>query len=65
MAELFGGLLSFENQKDLDEFVENFDKESSIKIIEVALNYVQGNGGFNIEESYTLYKCIAKLKEKT
>lgn len=63
MNEMFGGLLSFENQEKLTNFVNNSDKQIAIKVIESAIVYCQQNGMFSLEESFVLYNMLNKLKE--
>ena len=61
--EIFGGLLQFETNQQLNEFIESIDKEMSIKLIELSIDYIMKNGLFTLEESYCLYKSINKLRE--
>lgn len=63
MNEMFGGLLSFENEEKLNNFVTNTDKNVATKIIELAITYCQEQGMFSLEESFLLYKMLNKLKE--
>lgn len=64
MNEMFGGLLSFENQEKLTSFVKNADKDIATKVIESAITYCQQEGMFSLEESFVLYNMLNKLKEK-
>jgi len=63
MESIFGGLIEFDSQKELDEYVENLDIIGAIQIIEKQIEYVASHGGFTIVESHVLYKCLIKLKE--
>ncbi len=63
MENLFNGLFQFETQKQFDDFMQNIDKKSAIKILELSIINNQQNGIYSLEESYCLYKCISKLKE--
>lgn len=63
MKTMFDGLFEFESENDLNLFVDGMDKNSSMKILEMAFEYGQKNGLFTIQESYCLYKCFTKLKE--
>ena len=63
MKTMFDGLFDFEHESDLDFFVENMDKRSSVKIIEIAIEYGQKKGLYSLQESHCLYKCLTKLKE--
>lgn len=63
MGEIFGGLLEFDNQEKLTNFVNNADKVMATKVIESALTYCQENGMFSLEESFVLYTMLNKLKE--
>jgi len=60
---MFDGLFEFESESDLDFFVDKMDKKSSIKIIEIVIEYGQKKGLYSLQESYCLYKCLTKLKE--
>mgnify|MGYP003349768849 CR=1 FL=1 len=63
MESIFGGLFDFDNGGSVTEFIENIDKTSAIKIIEMAILNIQQQGGFTLLESHCLYKCLSKLKE--
>ena len=63
MESIFGGLIEFDSQKELNEYVENLDVFSATQIIEKQIEYVASHGGFTIVESHVLYKCLTKLKE--
>lgn len=61
--QIFGGLIEFENEEKLTEFIESMDKSTAIKIIELTINYGLKNGLYNLDESYCLHKSISKIKE--
>jgi hypothetical protein len=61
--EIFGGLLPIENSEQLEGFINELDKNLSLKIIELCILHCQENGVFTMEESYLLYKSLTKLKE--
>jgi hypothetical protein len=63
MESIFGGLIEFDSQKELNEYMENLDVLSATQIIEKQIEYVASHGGFTIVESHVLYKCLIKLKE--
>ncbi len=63
MESIFGGLIEFDSQKELNEYMENLDVHSATQIIEKQIEYVASHGGFTIVESHVLYKCLIKLKE--
>ena len=63
MESIFGGLIEFDNQKELNEYMENLDINHAIQIVEKQIEYVASHGGFTIVESHVLYKCLNKLKE--
>ena len=63
MKTMFDGLFEFESEDDLVLFTINMDKQSSIKILELAIEYGQKKGLYSIQESYCLYNCLLKLKE--
>jgi hypothetical protein len=63
MESIFGGLIEFDSQKELNEYMENLDVLSATQIIEKQIEYVASHSGFTIVESHVLYKCLIKLKE--
>ena len=63
MESIFGGLIEFDSQKELNEFVEDLDTKNAIQIIEKQIDYIASHGSFTIVESHVLYKCLNKLKE--
>jgi hypothetical protein len=63
MESIFGSLIEFDSQKELNEYMENLDVLSATQIIEKQIEYVASHGGFTIVESHVLYKCLIKLKE--
>ena len=63
MKTLFDGLLEFESYNELEKSLDTMDKDFAIKIIDLALTYIQKNGGFSFEESHCIYKCLNKIKE--
>ena len=62
MKTLFGGLIEFENQLKLTEFLKNMDNKTSMKIIEGALEHGMKNGLFDLTEACCLYTAINKIK---
>lgn len=62
MKAIFGGLLEFEDNTKLGEFIETIDEKTSIKIIENAMEYSMKNGIYSLEEAFCLYKCLLKIK---
>ena len=63
MKEIFGGLIEFESQSKLVEFSESIDKNGSIKVIEMSIEYGLKNGVYSLDEAYCLFMCLNKLKE--
>lgn len=62
-VQIFGGLIEFDNKEKLSEFMESMDKITSLKIIELTIEYGLKNGLYNLDEAYCLHKSISKLKE--
>lgn len=60
--QIFGGLVEFESQSKLTEFVETMDIKTSIKVIEASMEYGVKSGLYTLEEAYCLYKCLLTLK---
>lgn len=60
---IFGGLIQFEDQEKLMDFMKNIDYKTSMKIIEGAIEYGQKNGLYNLDESYCLYNCLNVVKD--
>ncbi len=63
METIFGGLIEFDSQEELDEFILNLDKDGALQIIEKQIEYFVSHGGFTLIENHVLYKCLTKLKE--
>ena len=63
MESIFGGAIEFQTKTQFDNFVETVDKDMSLKIIELAVDYGLKNGLYSFEESYAIYKSLIKLKE--
>ena len=63
MESIFGGLIEFDNQKELDEYMNNLSVDDAIQIIEKQIEFVATHGGFKLVDSHVLYKCLNKLKE--
>lgn len=61
--DIFGGLIEFEDNKEFDDFLNEMDKDSAIKIMETAIDYGQKLGVYTMSESVCLYKTLNKLKE--
>ncbi len=63
VEQLFGGLITFENEEKLEEFNDSIDKEWGIKIIELSIEYGLKSGLYNLDEAVCLYKSLTKIKE--
>ena len=63
MKNIFGGLLEFETTEEFDEFIKNMDSSSALKILELAIDYGQKNGLYELKEAFLLYNCIQKLNK--
>jgi hypothetical protein len=63
MESIFGGLIEFDSQKELDEYMGNLDLNGAMQIIEKQIEHIASHGGFTIVEGHVLYKCLTKLKE--
>jgi hypothetical protein len=63
MESIFGGLIEFDSQRELNEYMENLDINLAIQIIEKQIEHIASHGGFTIVEGHVLYKCLNKLKE--
>lgn len=63
MESIFGGLIEFENEIEINNFINTIDKEKSLQIIEKQIQYIIMNGGFTLVENHVLYKCLQKLKQ--
>lgn len=62
METIFGGLLEFSTEKELETFLETINDVNSLNIIETALNFGHRNGIYDIQESHIVYVCLQKLK---
>ena len=63
MNAIFGGLLEFEDRSKLVEFAEKLDIQTSVKVLENAIEYGMKNGLYCLDEAYCLYMCIYELKD--
>lgn len=63
METIFGGLIEFDSQKELNQYMENIEVSDATQIIEKQIEYITSHGGFTIVECHVLYKCLNKLKE--
>jgi len=63
MKTIFGGLIEFETQSKLIEFLESIDNSGSINIIETSIEYGLKSGLYSLDEAYCLFMCLTKLKE--
>ena len=62
MKTLFNGLINIDLTEDMDNFIDNLDKDVLFKLIESAINAAQLNGQYTLEESFIIYKTLNKLK---
>lgn len=65
MESIFGDLVEFNTNKEFEVFFETIEKDSAIKILEIAFNHAQKSGVFNLKESYCIYNCLKNLKKET
>jgi len=63
MAHMFGELLEFNTKEELNEYIEKMNVVDAITLLETALTWSQQNGLYSIDESYTIYKSLQKLRE--
>jgi hypothetical protein len=63
MEKIFGGLFEFEGTEQLDKFINELDKTTALKIIDMVLRYGQQQGFYSLTESHCIYKCLSKLKQ--
>jgi len=62
MKTLFNGLINIDITEDMDNFIDNLNKDVLFKLIESAINVAQLNGQYTLEESFIIYKTLNKLK---
>jgi hypothetical protein len=62
MKTLFNGLINIDLTEDMDNFIDNLNKDVLFKLIESAINVAQLNGQYTLEESFIIYKTLNKLK---
>lgn len=63
MESIFDGGIEFQTKSQFDLFTDTIDKEMSLKVIELAVDYGLKNGLYSFEESHVIYKSLRKLKE--
>jgi len=64
MDKIFGGIIEFENDEELEDFLKNIDDVNSFKVIEAAIEYAYMRGIFTQSETYVIYKSMKKLNNK-
>jgi hypothetical protein len=65
MASIFNGFLEYRTSQELDEYlISKLDKETALKLLELSIETLQGQGAYTLVESYALYMCLNKLKEE-
>jgi hypothetical protein len=62
MKTLFGGLIEFSDDGDFETFINNIDKNDSMNIIEMAILQAQQSGLYTLDEAYSLFICLRKIK---
>ena len=64
MENLFGEMIEFEDNNELEAYVNNLNKDDALLIVEKAIEFGFLSNTFTMQESHVLYKAITKLKEK-
>lgn len=62
MKNIFGGLIEFESEDELQSFISQMTNEDALSIIEKALEYSYKNNIYTIQETYVIYNSLTKLK---
>lgn len=62
MENIFGGLIEFESEEELQSFVLQLTNEDALSIIEKALEYSHKNNIYTLQETYVIYNSLTKLK---
>ena len=60
MPAIFGDLLEFNDENEMDSLLDKMDKTLAIKLLEIALDSC--NDRFSIVESHVIYKCLKNIK---
>ena len=63
MKSLFDGEFEYEHEEELEEFLSVLTPGAAITIIEMALNHANKQGGFDVIESFSVYKCLTVLNK--
>lgn len=61
---MFGGLLEFSKQEELNKFLDEMSSLDAIRIIEVGLEYGLKNGLYSLSESHILYLSLIKITQE-
>lgn len=61
MSRIFGGLLDFNNEEQINAMVDTLDNKLAIKLLEFALENCTAH--YSLLENHIIYKCLSKLKE--
>lgn len=64
MPHLFGDSFEYDDKEDLINWLEKIDINQAIIIVDIALSHANREGAFDMDESYCIFKCINKIKQK-
>lgn len=62
---LFGGSISYYEQKDVEKFVDNLTSEQSFFVVSQALQMAYSKGIFSLNESEIISKSLRILTKST
>lgn len=63
MENIFDGLVEFPSNKEFENYLDNITKKDALKLMELAILYMQKSGQFTLIEAYTMHRCLKKMKE--
>lgn len=64
MENIFGGLIEFSSEEEFEYFITQIEDSDAVSIIEKAIEFAHRNNTYSLRETYFIYKCLKKLKEK-
>lgn len=62
MENIFGGLIEFESEKELQSFIFEMSNKDAISLIEKALEFSHKNNIYTLQETYVICESLKVLK---
>lgn len=62
MSEIFGGLIEFDTDEELENFITEMSIDDAISILEKSIEFAHKNNLYSIQETHVIYESLKKLK---